>query len=206
MKIHDISMTIHEGMAIYPNNPPPKIRQISKYPKDPTTKSEITIGSHTGTHIDAKSHVFENETGADKIPLDSLYGECRVLDMTKCKGKITKEDVEKENVKEGEIILLKTRNSLTGFEKFYNDYIYIDDSAAEYLAKKKIKTIGIDALSVKQLGNKETKTHPILIGNMTVFEGLDLSNVNPGRYTFAGLPLKIKNCDGAPARAILIED
>ncbi len=192
-------------MSVYPNNPQPKIKQISKYPKDSTTKSEITIGSHTGTHVDAKSHVFENETGADKIPLESLYGKCRVLDMTGCKEKITQEDVEKENIKAGEIILLKTKNSLRGLEKFYSNYVYIDDPAAEYLAKKKIKTIGIDALSVKQLGNKKSKTHPILIGSMTVFEGLDLSKVNPGKYIFAGLPLKIKDCDGSPARVILIE-
>ncbi len=205
MKIHDITIMINEGMPVYPNNPQPKIKQVSKYPKDSTTKSEITIGSHTGTHVDAKSHVFENETGADSIPLDTLYGDCRVLDMTKCKDKITKEDVEKENVKAGEIILLKTKNSIRGFDKFYSDYVYIDDSAAEYLAKKKIKTIGIDALSVKQLGNRESKTHPILIGSMTVFEGLNLSAVKPGKYIFAGLPLKIKDCDGSPARAILIE-
>ncbi len=205
MKIHDISMIIYEGMPVYPNNSQPQIKQVSKYPKDSTTKSDITIGSHIGTHVDAKSHVFESETGADKIPLESLYGECRVLDMTKCKDKITKEDIEKENVKAGEIILLKTKNSERGLEKFYSDYVYIDDSAAEYLKQRKIRTIGIDALSVKQLGNRESKTHPILIGSMTVFEGLDLSAIKPGKYIFAGLPLKIKDCDGSPARAILIE-
>jgi len=205
MRIYDITMMIEERMPVYPNNPQPKIKQTSKYPKDSTTKSEITIGSHTGTHVDAKSHVFDNETGADKIPLESLYGECRVLDMTGYKEMITKDDLKKQAINANEILLLKTRNSLRGFEKFYSDYVYIDDSAAEYLAKKKIKTIGIDALSVKQLGNKESKTHPILIGNMTVFEGLDLSKVKPGKYIFAGLPLKIKNCDGAPARVILIE-
>ncbi|MBI2133086.1 cyclase family protein [Candidatus Woesearchaeota archaeon] len=205
MKIHDISMEIHEAMPVYPNNPRPSIKQVSKYPKDSTTKSEITIGSHTGTHVDARSHVFEDESGADMIPVDSLYGKCRVLDMTGCKEKIGKADLEMHGIKPGEILLLKTKNSLRGFENFYNDYVYIDDSAAEYLAERKIRTIGIDALSVKQLGNRESKTHPILIGSMTVFEGLDLSKVKPGIYIFAGLPLKIRDCDGAPARAILIE-
>ena len=206
MKIHDISLTISEKMIVYPNNLPVRIRQVSIYPKDSTTKSEITFGSHTGTHVDARSHVFENEVGADKVPLDSLYGKCKVLDLTKCKVKISDRDLKKQDIQKGDIILLKTYNSVRGYEKFYDDYVYIDDSAANYLVKKKVKTVGIDHLSVKQLGNRESKTHPILIGNMTVFEGLDLSKVKPGTYTFVGLPLKIKDCDGAPARAILIEE
>ncbi len=206
MKIHDISMMIHKGMAIYPDNPAVKIRQITFLPRDATAKSELVLGSHTGTHIDAKCHVFKGGDGSDKVPLDTLYGKCKVLDLTGCKEKITATDLKKHDIRKGDIILLKTKNSLRGYGRFYDDYVYIDDSAAQYLAGRKIKTIGIDSLSVKQRGNRETKTHPILIGNMTVFEGLDLSKVKPGSYLFAGLPLKIKGCDGAPARAILIEE
>ncbi|MBI3051593.1 cyclase family protein [Candidatus Woesearchaeota archaeon] len=206
MKIQDISMTIHPGMIVYPNNPQVRIRQVSKVPKDATTKSEITFGSHTGTHIDARSHVFENDKGADATPLDTLYGKCKVLGLTACKGKITAADLKKQKIGSGDIILLKTSNSLRGYEKFYDDYVYIDDSGAQYLADRKVKTVGIDHLSVKQLGNRQSQTHQILIGHMTVFEGLDLSKVKPGGYIFVGLPLKIKDCDGAPARAILIEN
>lgn len=205
MKIHDISMTISEGMIVYPGNPMVKIRIVSRVPKDATQKSEITFGSHTGTHIDARCHVFENDVGADKVPLESLYGGCKVLDLTKCRDKITAEDLQKHDIKKGDIILLKTSNSLRGYRQFYKDYVYIDDSAAQYLAGKKVKTVGIDYLSVKQLGNRQSRTHQILIGNMAVFEGLDLGRVKPGKYVFAGLPLKIKDCDGAPARAVLIE-
>ena len=197
-------MLIHEGMIVYPNNPGVKIKIISKVPKDATTKSEITFGSHTGTHLDARCHVFSGDKGSDKVPLESLYGKCKVLDLTGCRKRVTAEDLGKFDIKKGDIILLKTYNSLRGYSKFYPDYVYIDDSAAKYLAGKKVKTVGIDHLSVKQLGNRESQTHQILIGNMTVFEGLDLSRVSPGEYVFVGLPLKIKNCDGAPARVIFI--
>ncbi len=199
-------MMISEDMIVYPGNPSVKITRVSKYPKDPTTKSEIIFGSHTGTHLDAKCHVFETTEGADKVKLDTLYGPCKVLDLTGCDKKITKADLKKHEIKKDDIILLKTKNSKSGYKKFEENYIYIDDDAAQHLADCKIKTVGIDYLSVKQLGNRESKTHPILIGNMTVFEGLDLSAAKPGKYIFAGLPLKIKNCDGAPARAILIEN
>ena len=205
MKIHDISMEISEDMIVYPNNPPVRIKRVSQVPKDATTKSELVLGSHTGTHLDARCHVFAGDTGADKAPLDSLYGECKVLDLTKAKNKITADELKNQDIRKGDIILLKTYNSIRGYNQFYNDYVYIDDSAAKYLAEKKVKTVGIDHLSVKQLGNRESQTHQMLIGNMTVFEGLDLSKVKPGKYVFVGLPLKIKDCDGAPARAILIE-
>ena len=48
------------------------------------------------------------------------------------------------------------------------------------------------------------EVHELLINNLTLFEGLNLSEVSAGEYLFVGLPLRIV-CDGAPARAILIE-
>jgi len=201
-KIIDISLSLSEQTIIYPGNPKVDIKIIKG---KTSTHSEITIGSHTGTHMDAPGHVFENSTGVDNVDLGKIVGECRVLDMTRVKEAIGIDDLKKEKIKKGERILVKTRNSKRGFEQFYDNYIYLDGVAAEFLAKKKISLFGIDYLSVKKRGGPDNRPHTELLKNgVAIFEGLDLSKVKPGKYFFVGLPLKFTGLDGAPARAILL--
>lgn len=203
-KIIDISLPIYEGMPVYPNNPPVTITPL----KTPTTFiSEITFGSHTGTHIDVPRHVSENRLSVDQVDLNQLIGIVRVLDMTRCQKSISLEDVKKENIKKGEKILIKTKNSLRGFKDFYPDYIFLSGEAAEFLAKIKISLFGIDSLSVKEKGSPDTRPHTELLNNnILIIEGLDLSKVIPGYYKLICLPLKLLGLDGSPVRAILIKE
>ena len=202
-KVYDISLPLYQGMLTYPNNPELRIRPL----KSKTSyNSEITMGSHTGTHVDSPKHVFPKGDGVDKVNLKYLVGECRVLDMTHAKAVISLTDLKKSAIKSGERILVKTRNSLRGFKNFHADYVYLDGEAAAYLAQKKIALFGIDYLSVKKRGSDDNRPHTELLKKkIPIFEGLDLSKVKPGRYFFIGLPLRFKGLDGAPARAILIQ-
>jgi arylformamidase len=202
MKILDISLPIRKGMAVYPNNPGVKIElKRTKY----SFLSKITFGSHTGTHLDAPRHVSKNGIGVDRVAVGKLVGPCRVLDMTRVKSAITIDDLKRHRVRRGERILVKTRNSIRGFRKFYADYVYLDGDAARFLAQKGIALFGTDYLSVKQRGSSDNRPHTELLGRgIPIFEGLDFSGVRPGSYEFIGLPLRLVGLDGAPARAILI--
>jgi arylformamidase len=202
-KIIDISLALEEGMITYPDNPPFVIEDAS----GPTSsRSILTIGTHTGTHIDAPRHVFKDGKGLEKIPLVRYVGKCRVLDLTKAKESVTVSDLETFRIKSGERILVKTRNSKRGFKTFYSDYVYLDGDAADYLVKKGITLFGIDSLSVKKRGGTDHRPHLALLKKgIVIFEGLNLSKATEGTYTFIGLPLKLGNIDGAPARAILIQ-
>jgi len=202
-KIIDVSLPIYEGMAVYPNNPPVKITSLK------TTAayvSEITLGSHTGTHIDVPRHIDQNGLSVDQISLGQLIGTARVLDMTHCQESVTLEDLKKENIKPGEKILVKTNNSKRGFQQFYPDYIYLDGTAAEFLVRQKITLFGIDSLSIKQKGNPDTRPHTELLNNnIIIIEGLDLSKADPGVYNLFCLPLNLIGLDGSPARVILVK-
>lgn len=201
-QIIDISLPLYQGMITYPGNPELKIRSLLS---KTSFLSEINMGSHTGTHVDAPSHVLLKGKTVDTIKLTKLVGKCRVINMTNSKKAITIADLKKENIKRGERILVKTQNSIRGFKNFHHDYIYLDGDAAEYLAKKNIGLFGIDYLSVKQKGSPDHRPHTALLKkNIPIFEGLDLSKVKPGKYFFIGLPLRFTGIDGAPARAILI--
>lgn len=200
--ILDISLPIKTNMMVYPKNPEVIIEEINT---GHSTISKITFGSHTGTHVDAPKHANSEGLPVDQIDLDLMMGPCRVLDCTHCKEKITVEDLKRFGIKEKERILAKTQNSYRGFEEFYEDYIYLEGDAAKYLGDKKISLFGIDYLSIKKRGSEDNRPHTELLKHgIPIFEGLDLSKVKPGEYIFFGLPLRIEDCDGAPARCVLI--
>lgn len=204
VKFYDVSLPIREGMIVYPGNPKPSIKRYSSIPRNKVNESLITLGSHTGTHVDSKLHIRNDAEGAEVLPLDSFYGKCKVLDLTHVEKEIHQKDLEGYQIEKGDIILLKTRNSLQSYEKFRDDYVHVKLDAAEYLVKVGVKTLGFDYLSVKKPG-EDDEVHEVLISNLTLFEGLNLAEVSEGEYVFIGLPLRI-NCDGAPARVILVEN
>ena len=204
VRIFDISMEIMGGMLTYPGNPPLKIKRIMRIPKSKNNVSSIQMGSHTGTHVDSGLHIRNKGKGADSLPLGSLYGDARVLDVSRMGNSIGKEELSKFDIRKGEIILLKTNNSLKQYSRFRKDFAHVSIDGARYLASRKVRTLGVDYLSVKRFGGDDI-VHNIIIENMTLFEGLCLKGIREGAYTFAGLPLRI-DCDGSPARAILIQD
>ena len=195
MKIYDISVPLNNQTAIYPGNPEILIEPHRSVPEYPTNLSKITFGSHTGTHVDAPRHVDNSAIGVDKIDLAKCIGPCRVLDVTRVDDGIKIADLKEYNIKQGERILIKTKNG------------YLDGDAADYLANIGIIIFGIDSLSVKKRGSPDTRPHTSLLKkNIVLFEGLDLSKIEPGEYQFIGLPLKFTDLDGAPARAVLIRE
>jgi arylformamidase len=204
MKLHDISVGLHNGMQVFPGDPAPDIRRMLSMPKDPANVSMMCMGTHTGTHVDPPVHFVEGGYTVDQIPLDHLYGSAEVVDLTHVKTQIEKEDISHVRSR---IILFKTRNSqLWNDQQFRKDYVYLSEDAARWVVEDGVKTVGIDYLSIASPGEGATVHRILLGGGVTIIEGLDLRNINPGKYTLACLPLKIVAGDGAPARAILIEE
>jgi arylformamidase len=204
MKIYDISMLIHPEMIVYPGNPAPRIEPYKRAEEAGENESTLVMGSHTGTHVDCRLHIESGGQSAADLPIESFYGACRVLDLTPYGKEITADHLYDHEVPEGSIILLKTENSLKGYDHFREDYAHLTEDGANYLVERKTRTVGVDYLSVEPFDNGEA-IHDILIRAMTVFEGLDLRDVPAGQYIFSGLPLRIA-ADGAPARAILIQE
>jgi arylformamidase len=204
MKIFDISVELYNGMPAFPGDPAPVVKRILEMPRDAANVSVIDMGTHTGTHVDPPLHFVEGGLPLDRIPLEHLYGDAEVLDLTHVKKAITAGDLERANEN---ILLLKTRNSrLWQFTEFHRDYVYLDRSAAQWLIDNHVWTVAIDYLSIGSFEGGETVHKMLLKNGVTVVEGVNLSAVEPGKYTFACLPIKIKDGDGGPARAILIKE
>jgi arylformamidase len=166
----------------------------------------IRFGSHTGTHADAARHFFDDGQPVDQIPLDRLIGPALLLDFADDVRAIGAAELRAKNLKGHERILLRTRNSaLLSQRDFVRDYTYLAPDGAEYLVDSGVEVVGIDYLSIEQFHSGHHRTHRTLLAkSVVILEGLDLSTPPPGEYQLICLPLRIENCDGAPARAVLI--
>lgn len=216
MKIYDISMEIGKDMPVYKNKDEkkPKI-EATRTIDQGANESRINIESHTGTHADAYYHMIGDGKTIDKIELGKFVGECFVADFSNKTDNIAMEDLNelfnkkaKNNgqafIKKDDILLLKTRNK--PMESFDFNFTYLDKSGAEFLAKMKVKCVGIDNLGIER-DQPGHQTHKILFEKgIPIVEGLELSKIKQGRYFFVGMPLKIKNGDGSPIRAILMSN
>jgi len=204
MKIIDISWPIDENITEYKNKKTIKFTQIKKFPIDKVRESLITLCSHTGTHIDMPAHFLKNGKTTDRLDLNSIIGNCRILNLNHIEKKITKADLEKFDIKNDEIILLKTRNSrLPFFGEFYSNFVYLEKSGAQHLANKKVKCVGIDYLGIER-EQPEHETHKILFeNNIVIIEGLRLKSAKEKIYFLCCLPIFTTNLEAAPARAIL---
>jgi arylformamidase len=202
----DISVVLRGGMVHWPDNPPVRIeRQLDMDRGDAANVSVISMGSHTGTHMDAPLHFIPAGKGLDEMELTATIGPARVIAIHD-ESAVRVSELEDKDIRAGDRVLFKTRNSGSAWssDSFIEDFVYISAEAAGYLASKRVRTVGIDYLSVGGFERDGAETHQALLGaGIWVIEGLDLSSVDPGDYELICLPLKVLRSDGAPARAIL---
>jgi len=202
MKIIDVSLDISNETISFPGDPKVEVKRVFDITKgDIATVSKLSLSSHTATHIDAPAHFIKGGLTVDKIPLEHLMGKVKIFD------KITRSFLEKKHIEREKAIFFKTKNShYLNSSNFYQKYTSLSLDAAEYLIEKGIKVVGIDYLSIEEYGSDEYPVHKILLSHgVLVIEGLNLLGVKEGKYEFIALPLRIKGCDGAPARVVLIE-
>ena len=202
----DISLTIYQGMPYWPDNPPVTIEPSQCLAHgDVCNVSKLTLGTHTGTHVDGINHFIKGGMGVDKMPLDATIGKARVIEIKDTES-IKVAELEPHNIKEGERILFKTQNSDRALKSatFVENFVHISTEAAHYLAEKKVRTVGVDYLSVGGYKGNVVEVHQALLGaGIWAIEGLNLSQVEPGEYELICLPIKLKDGDGGLARAIL---
>jgi len=202
----DISVTLHSGMVHWSGDPTIFIRRMSDMDNgDPANISRLSMGSHTGTHMDAPLHFLRTGKGLDEMPLSAVIGPARVIQV-RDPGVIRSKELRSHRIRRGERILFKTRNSTRCWKTdlFVKDFVYLSEEAAQDLVKAGVQTVGIDYLSVGGYTQDGARVHRILLkAGIWIIEGLDLSKVGPGTYELICLPLKILDSDGAPARAVL---
>jgi arylformamidase len=202
----DISVPVRNGMVHWPGDPDFHIERATDQEKgDAATVSRMALGVHTGTHMDAPLHFIRNARSIDEMPLDATVGTARVIPIGDRKS-IRREELLGHAISAGQRILFKTANSGHSWDSdhFDEDFVFISQDAARYLAECGVRSVGVDYLSVGGFRQDGKETHEALLGaGIWIIEGLNLSRVEPGEYELVCLPLRLIGAEGSPARAIL---
>jgi arylformamidase len=206
--IHDVSLSISSQTVVFPGDSVPHIRRISDIQLgDPLTHSQLSIGCHVGTHIDAPSHFLAEKWSLNQLPLESFYGPAIVFNMQN-KSRVEKSDIDSLNLPYHHHLLFKTDNSsLLQTQKFHSSYCTLSQEAAEFLCQGKPLSIGWDYYSLDPSEANDFWAHKrFAVHNVPVFVCLDLFHIHPGVYHFVGLPLRLESVEASPVRALLIEE
>ncbi len=200
----DVTMSISPSIMVYKNKEEKKPQFIVRatHEENGHHESSICMDLHTGTHIDMPKHMLKEGHTSDTFDLDSVNGTCVVVDFSgQPEHEVDDVFLARYSYEKGDIVIIKTKNSYD--DTFNFEYDYLNARGAEYLKVQGVKAVGIDALGIER-SVPGHPTHHILLGNgIYIIEGLSLAAVEPGRYEFLCVPLKISGVEGLPARAFL---
>ncbi len=173
-RLIDVSVLLEAGIASYPGNPEFEMTPVKRISAgDSSNNSRLVMGTHTGTHVDAAKHFFDDRPGVDALPLDLLVGRARVIDMPH-RGGITEQHLAAAGLREDLRVLLRTPNSALWNAKrgFYPDYTHLTGDGAKFLVDQGVKVVGVDYLSVEQFHKPGAPAHHALLGNgVVIIEG-----------------------------------
>jgi arylformamidase len=203
----DVTVPLRTGMVHWPGDPEIRIERVEAIDRgDLANVSHLSLGTHTGTHMDPPLHYLPGGLGIDEMPLATGIGPARVVEIQD-RDAITSHELLAADIAPNERVLFKTRNSARVWktDAFVEDFVAISVEAAEYLATTGVQLVGVDYLSV---GAFHGDTGPIvhrrlLEAGIWLVEGLNLGQVQPGAYELICLPLRIQDGDGSPARVVL---
>ncbi|MCG0277146.1 MAG: cyclase family protein [Thermanaeromonas sp.] len=191
-------------MPVYKGEPvrQPWLELFRDYPSG-VRETRLVLPSHTGTHLDAPAHIIPGGKTVEEIDLTLLLGKCRVADLTFVEEAVGADDLQNLNIKAGEFLLFKTRNSYQ--DAFDPCFVYLSESGARYLVERKIRGVGWDALGIERAQPGHPSHRLLLEQGIVILEGLRLKEVKPGEYGLVALPLPVQGAEAAPARVILLE-
>lgn len=218
-EIIDLTYDIEEGMTTFnaPWHPTVSVKQLGRHKSEGRETREVSLGTHTGTHVDAPLHFIEGGKSIEELDLDILIGEVTIVDFShlgenEC---ITKEMLDDFSITK-RILFKFSWGKHWNTEKFYQGYPFFSKEAAEYLVSTNVELIGMDTpspddsrtkLNEEILGReKDSPIHKFFLSNGVVLveyvANLDKVDNYVG-WSIIVMPLRIKGADGSSARVCI---
>jgi arylformamidase len=212
MRVYDVSPTLSPGTAVFPGDVAFK-RDVSMSFEagHHLGLSSISTTLHIGAHADSSSHYSANGEGIDRRGLGHYVGLAYVARAKVKRGeRVRFEDLSSEAQKRILSVdslpsrFLVWTGTFPDPQIWNSDFASYDPQLIEQLAARGVITIGIDTPSIDPETSKALESHHTIERlNLAVLEGLCLDGVPEGEYTLMAQPLKIKDGDAGPVRAIL---
>lgn len=216
--MRDLSHTLHTDMPVYPGDPDVLIEPALTLDVDGVAVTQLHIGSHSGTHIDAPSHTVTGGRTIDRVSLDELVGEALVIHVDQSLLAPSKAlgpaDLGLDRFGRPERdtpVIPRIVAIATGWDQYfdrpeYPDHPYLTREAAEQLWALGMRVLAVDTLSPDATPSDDFPVHEVVLGQ----DGLIVENLtgltslgSSARLGF--FPLKLGAVDGAPIRAVSLE-
>jgi arylformamidase len=208
MKLIDLSHPLLDDMPVYPGSESPLFETVATVNHEGYAEKRITLFSHTGTHLDAPSHILSQGLSLDRLPVDHFAGSASVLDFSSHSGQSIEIDdliPYRYLIQNSDFILIYTGWSRHwGLEAYYTGYPVLSGNAADWIGGFRLKGLGVDAISVDPPQAQGLPVHRSLLEQQTILvENLNrLQDLPQSGFTFFALPLRIQDGDGSPVRAV----
>ena len=209
MSAIDLTYPMTAAMPVYPGTPPPEIHPVARFAGNGFRERQLTFCSHTGTHMDAPSHLLKRGKTLDQYSIDHFFGTGLCIDIRRTHTRSiewTSLQRYQDELSNSDFVLLRTGwGRYWGSSRYYQGYPVLSAPAANRLAEFKLKGIGVDTLSVDKDDTTDYTVHRILLENrILVIENLaNLDRLPEGRFAeLVCLPLHITESDGAPTRVV----
>ncbi|MBK0419675.1 cyclase family protein [Leucobacter sp. CSA1] len=208
MTLVDLSRPVTSGMPVYPGDPEVRIDEALDIETDGVAVASLRMGSHTGTHLDAPSHSIAGGRTVDRIPLDLLCGEARVLRASSVgpgEGIVADHLDAPLPAELPRIVLLGT-----GWDRAFGtpealQHPHLAVEFARRLWDRGARVLGVDTFSPDPTDPAATAmpVHEFWLGgDGVIVENLTGLLALPDRVEAALLPLRLAGVDGSPVRAV----
>ncbi|MCF8366712.1 MAG: cyclase family protein [Bacteroidales bacterium] len=213
MKLSDLTHTLETGMPVFPGDTAPTFKKVLTHKSDGVQVTRMDMATHHGTHIDCPLHFIENGKATDNSDLKNFFGKAILLDCTNFRngeeipvGHIQKTEINWEGI--SWVIIHTGWYKLWGTPEYLHHFPVLSVEATKFLKSKNLKGIGLDVISLDAIDSVDFPNHNIILGSgLYIIENLtNLHSISKQQFTLSALPLKIKNGDGSPVRALAIED
>ncbi len=203
----DLTIDVHDDMLIFPGDPTYHWEQCLYIKQgDVCNLSRMELGVHTGTHLDAPRHMIADSAVISDYDINQLCGDAYVVEFN-TDGDITAEMLDNAAIPANVTRLLcGTANTAKGCLKppFQADYCGFDVSAANWMADRQLKLIGLDFLTIEHSTDLSFPVHKTILGaGIAVLEGVDMAKAPLGSVELICAPMKLLHAEGAPCRVLV---
>lgn len=210
MKVIDLTHYIEPNMPAYPGTEPPTLEPANTYEKDGFKETRLSMFTHTGTHMDPPAHLFADRTTLDQFPPEQFMGEALVIDCTVLsEGEpITMSLIDRcgDKARQADFLLFYLGwDQRWGKDTYFGDYPCLDEAVMDYILAGDYKGIGFDVIGLDPIADENLTRHKKLFRHKDILNIENLCNLGEcgtDLFHFSCFPLKIRDCDGSPIRAV----
>jgi kynurenine formamidase len=210
MATYDLSHPLQTGMQTYPGDPDVALAPHADFDTDGYRVTALSLGSHTGTHVDAPSHTEPDGKTLGDFPLDTFRFDAQMIDVRRdARAPIDVDDF--PTATDADLLVFHTGwDDHWGTDR-YRDHPYLTAAAGEWCVEHDYH-VATDALNVDPTPSPNASDeepsgfgahHALLGAGRLIYENLTGLERLPSRFELHAYPLAL-DADGAPVRAVAV--